>query len=136
MEYEPSDENAAAGMALFYNHENHLRVQMVKCEGEKCVQVVSFADGVKKVLKSLFITDESVEFEICAREQKACVYVSIEGKKILLASDISLLTYTTEHAGGFVGCTVGVFATGINGNELDYCDVEWLNMVDLTSVNC
>lgn len=45
--------------------------------------------------------------------------------RIEIAQKLDLLPYTTEAAGGFVGCTVGMYASG-NGTESDnYADVEY-----------
>ena len=41
---------------------------------------------------------------------------------------IDLLPYTTEEAGGFVGCTIGVY-TSSNGTATDnHCDVKYLKV--------
>ena len=40
--------------------------------------------------------------------------------------NLDLLAYTTEEAGGFVGCTVGVYASSNGIDSTNYADFEWL----------
>lgn len=54
---------------------------------------------------------------IC-KEQEASIWIGSAEKSIKAAEKISLLPYTTEEAGGFVGCTVGMYASS-NGIESD-----------------
>lgn len=39
---------------------------------------------------------------------------------------ISLLPYTTEEAGGFVGCTVGMYASSNGSNSDNYADFSYI----------
>ena len=43
----------------------------------------------------------------------------------LIAEDISLLPYTTEEAGGFVGCTIGMYASANGQDSSNYADFAW-----------
>ena len=48
-------------------------------------------------------------------------------KVLKLIKDVSLLPYSTEEAGGFVGCTLGVYASS-NGEMSDrFADVAWIS---------
>ena len=59
--------------------------------------------------------------------QKARIWLFQDGRERLIAEDISLLPYTTEEAGGFVGCTLGVYASS-NGEMSDrFADVAWIS---------
>ena len=37
----------------------------------------------------------------------------------------SLLPYTTEEAGGFVGCTIGMYASANGQDSSNYADFAW-----------
>lgn len=39
---------------------------------------------------------------------------------------ISLLPYTTEEAGGFVGCTVGMYASSNGSNSDNYAEFSYI----------
>mgnify|MGYP002564311569 CR=1 FL=1 len=45
------------------------------------------------------------------------------GEKMICACDkVSLLAYTTEEAGGFVGCTIGMYASSHGTDSKNYAD--------------
>lgn len=49
-----------------------------------------------------------------------------DGREMLIAEDISLLPYTTEEAGGFVGCTIGMYASANGQDSSNYADLPGL----------
>ena len=66
--------------------------------------------------------------ELRAKAQKADAYLVENGDYKILETGIDLLPYTTEEAGGFVGCTVGMY-TSSNGRHSDnHCDFAWMTM--------
>lgn len=116
-----------AGMVFYQNHANNLRMELVK-EGEKTSFVVTahVHEADTQVAKTEVNVNELVEIVFRASNQKADIYVKQNSEMTLVASDVSLLPYTTEEAGGFVGCTVGMYASG-NGEAVDnYADFAWL----------
>lgn len=73
-------------------------------------------------------TDKEPLWNICmiCKEQEASIWIGTAGKNIKAAEKISLLPYTTEKAGGFVGCTVGMYASS-NGKKRDnYADFSYI----------
>ena len=50
---------------------------------------------------------------------------------VMAAQDIDLLPYTTEEAGGFVGCTVGMYASSNGTSSSNHADFGWLSMQTL-----
>ena len=67
------------------------------------------------------------EIILRAENQKASVYIKTEGEQKLAAENINLLPYTTEEAGGFVGCTAGMYASSNGENSSNYADFAWLS---------
>lgn len=47
-------------------------------------------------------------------------------KSVKVAEKISLLPYTTEEAGGFVGCTVGMYASSNGSNSDNYAEFSYI----------
>ena len=45
----------------------------------------------------------------------------------VLEKDIDLLPYTYEEAGGFVGCTIGMYTSSNGAESGNHCDFAWLN---------
>ena len=73
-----------------------------------------------------------VEIKFKAAAQKGKVWIVENGKPVLIVDNIDLLPYSTEEAGGFVGCTIGMYATS-NGNidnEMNYADFVWFHYDD------
>ena len=57
--------------------------------------------------------------------QKARIWLFRDCRERLIAEDISLLPYTTEEAGGFVGCTIGMYASANGQDSSNYADFAW-----------
>jgi alpha-N-arabinofuranosidase len=82
-----------------------------------------------EVLKDSVINAKGMlELYLKAAGQRAEFFVrDEEGKVLKLIKDVSLLPYSTEEAGGFVGCTLGVYASS-NGEMSDrFADVAWIS---------
>ena len=63
---------------------------------------------------------------IC-KEQEASIWIGTAEKSVKVAEKkISLLPYTTEEAGGFVGCTVGMYASSNGSNSDNYADFSYI----------
>ena len=128
VDFKPVNENECGGIVLFQNHANHLTLEIVLKNGKRVLQVRKTVKGEETVSASVEVNAEVVTIELQAKAQKASVYLVENGKHTLLEADIDLLPYTTEEAGGFVGCTVGMY-TSSNGKPSDnHCDFPWLTL--------
>ena len=131
MEFMPQG-TETAGLVLYQNHENHLRIEIAASDaanagdGGRLIRVTEHVHGGDCV---------AAEYPVCAtgmialslrlHEQKGSVCIKEHGVSGQIADDLDLLAYTTEAAGGFVGCTVGMYASG-NGMDSDnYADVKY-----------
>lgn len=88
-------------------------------------------NGVDKILIKEEVNAKKIELKIVNRGQEADFYYRVkeEFKKLLENVDMHLLS--TEIAGGFTGCTIGMYATS-NGNESsNYADFAWLSYENL-----
>ena len=63
---------------------------------------------------------------IC-KEQEASIWIGTAEKSVKVAEKISLLPYTTEEAGGFVGCTVGMYASSNGSNSDNYAEFSYIS---------
>ena len=131
VEFNPTNENECGGLVLFQNHANHLSVEIVMREGALKLQVRTVIKGEENVIASTLLHNPSAEIEIKAKNQSASVWLIRGNNYILVKDDVDLLPYTTEEAGGFVGCTVGMY-TSSNGEESkNNCDFSWLSVTEL-----
>ena len=119
-----SAENGCAGMALVQSNENHVRAECYRENGQIGIRVIQAVDGTDTVLGLLEDIDPAdVWLKLTVRGLRADVWCR-EGhrKPRLLAADIDLRPLSTERAGGFVGCTVGMFASGSGKDTDEYAD--------------
>lgn len=122
--------NESAGLVYYQNHENHLRMEIKNQDGVQvfCItEHIHGNDNVISVTENIEAGENLIEIILMAENQAAEVWIKTGSKKVLAADNINLLPYTTEEAGGFVGCTIGMYASA-NGNESsNYADFAWLS---------
>ena len=128
VEFTPQAENDTAGMVLFQNHANHLRIEIVKKDDGRAVRVIACVKETDQVLaEQPLMADGLVELELFAADQSAQVFVKEKGTRTKLAEQIDLLPYTTEEAGGFVGCTIGMYTSSNGADSENYADFAWFH---------
>lgn len=126
LEFAPSG-NESAGLVYYQNHENHLRMVVKKKDNSRAVYVIEHIHGKDNILSVTEIGQDGLaEIILRAENQKASVWVKTGSEKILTAENINLLPYTTEEAGGFVGCTIGMYASANGESGNNYADFAWL----------
>lgn len=126
LEFTPSG-NESAGLVYYQNHENHLRMEIKNKEGGRAFYVVEHIHGKDNVLSVTDIEPDGLaEIVLRAENQTASVWIKVCGKNMLAAENINLLPYTTEEAGGFVGCTIGMYASANGDDSSNYADFAWL----------
>ena len=117
MEFTPEQDGEAAGLTVFQSEEAFLAIVYGKFDGKNQVRVVENAkDTGVQLKKAEEVTADKLTFTITQKGQLATLsYDTGAGEKVL-AADVSTKILSTESAGGFVGCTIGMFATA-NGKE-------------------
>lgn len=107
------EDGQAAGIALLQSNEYHVRAQ-VKKTGEKLVaEVIVCKKLVDEVAGSVELeADKYACPELIIKVSGLSIAVEITGQDetAFLADDVDVRTLSTEVAGGFVGCTVGMYA--------------------------
>ena len=122
--FEPQSEDETAGMVLYQNHENHLRMEIGKKGTDVCFRVSTYVHAREEVIREVLLKEEQELWEILIRgeEQSAGIWVRLGEKMICACDKVSLLAYTTEEAGGFVGCTIGMYASSHGTDSKNYAD--------------
>ncbi len=105
-----------AGLALVQSNEYHLRMEV----GEGKAEVILCQDGKDCVVGSGAVTGKEPEAYIEVKELTAKVGIVDDGKDMLLAEAVDIRSLSTEVAGGFVGCTVGMYAVKEKDAEPGY----------------
>lgn len=103
---------AAAGLMLMQNNRYHLRFEVSNWIG----YVIFCIGGEERRIATVSLDCNYVSVSLCVTGLTAAVQVIKAGSKqpegVIRNIDISPLS--TEAAGGFVGCTVGLYATDVN----------------------
>ncbi|MCR4788061.1 MAG: glycoside hydrolase family 43 protein [Lachnospiraceae bacterium] len=99
-------DGACAGLVLYQSQDYNLRLEYSGCRGN----VIFRKNGEDEKLASLLLASNIVTLVISVIGLKASLFM-VEGKEIReLVKDIDISALSTEVAGGFVGCTVGIYA--------------------------
>lgn len=100
-------DGAKAGLMLFQNDDYNLRVEYAGC---KATVILKQGDEEQKIASSMVAADKVTLFmEVLGLQ--ASVYVGEGAKLSPLVKGIDIYALSTEVAGGFVGCTIGVYAS-------------------------
>ena len=102
-------------------------MEIMRRDGRKCFAVTSCIQGKEKIISVTPMdgNEKITRIRILCDRQKACVWIQTGEEWILCAKDISLLPYTTEEAGGFVGCTIGMYASANRVESQNHADFGW-----------
>lgn len=122
------EENEEAGLAIIQNDKSYLTFT-VKTTAEGKNTEVRAVDGFGKigraVLASRSVSSRENILKIVSREQKTSFYVVENGKDIPVLENVEVSFLSTEIAGGFVGCTIGMYATSNGKASSNYADFAW-----------
>ena len=117
VDFTPAQDGEAAGLALFQSEQAFLTIEYGKFDGKTLVRILENTRDIGvQVKKTEEVSADTITFTITQKGQSATLsYNTGAGDKVLL-SDVSTKILSTESAGGFVGCTIGMYTTA-NGKE-------------------
>lgn len=128
VEFTPAKMNETAGLVLYQNHENHLRMEIIKTAFGRSFRTMAYIHGKEQVISELVLEQKGLlDIQLRASEQKAEVWIAEGDNLKMAAKNIDLLPYTTEEAGGFVGCTVGMYASSNGTDSKNHADYAWFS---------
>ena len=116
LNFDPKNENELAGLAYFQNDKNYLVVGKSLTDEKMVVKLVSITEGESKVLAEKELTacngHEELIVGIVVNEGKALFYYQEKDtKRVILAQEEDISNLSTKKAKGFVGSTIGLYAT-------------------------
>lgn len=117
VEFTPGKDGEAAGLALLQSEAASVAVVYGQFDGKTQVCVVKKeANADETMLASEDVAATRITLCISQKGQTATLsYDAGDGEKVIV-SNLSTKFLSTESAGGFVGCTIGMYATA-NGDE-------------------
>lgn len=128
VDFNPAKMSESAGLVLYQNYENYFKMEIVKRESGRRFQTISCIHGKEQVISELELKENGIlEIQIRAAEQRAEVWIGQRETREIAVKNIDLLPYTTEEAGGFVGCTIGMYATSNRIDSDNFADFAWFS---------
>ena len=118
-------EGGCAGIALMQNNENHVRIERFCEDGQDGIRVIRCVQGVDTELGGTKgCAEQKVSLKVMVHGLSAAVYYHDNGQWQPLAEKVDIRALSTESAGGFLGCTVGMYASGNGKDTGGYADYE------------
>lgn len=136
MEFNPVNENESAGIAIVQSNEYHMRYEYILKNGKKVLQIIECNNSKDILIKEVEINSAKLYLKMVSKGQKLDLYYGNDGVTYtLLQKDFSTKNLSTEVAGGFVGCTIGMYASS-NGNiTSNYADFNWFEYKNIIEHN-
>lgn len=104
-----------AGLMLYQNDKYQLRVDFSGIHATAVLTV----DGKEEVIGNMMVAVNNITLLLSVKGLKASIFVG-EGNQVApLVKDVDISKLSTEVAGGFVGCTVGIFAEAADEKDSD-----------------
>ena len=126
IEFSPKNEYESAGLAIIQNNIHNLRFEYSLINKDKVLRIIACRDGREEVINKVFLDSSNVALKIISRDNNLDFYYSTDGiKYYLLEEGFDTRYLSTEVAGGFVGCTIGMFATSNGNRSENYADFLW-----------
>ncbi len=113
-----------AGIALVQSNAYHLRVEVSDTQAE----VILCMKGEDTCIGSAAYSAEELKLAIEVKALHARVKLVANNQEIVLADNIDIRNLSTEVAGGFVGCTAGLYAVGDNAAEAVFKSLSYVQL--------
>lgn len=125
-------ESDCAGIAMVQSNENHLRAECYPQDSGVKLVVSLCKDGEDSCLAQMDLSAAlPIKLKLRVEGLVASVLYQSNSEWKPVISDIDLRSLSTEHAGGFVGCTLGLYASGNGEDAGGYSDFERMTYREL-----
>lgn len=126
MEFTPHSDGETSGLAIIQNNHYNVRFEKALQDGEAVVRIVQRVDDGESIIAQEPYSGDVLYLKIV--EQKRTIqffYGESPDARRLLFNNLDSKILSTEIAGGFVGCCIGLFATSNGKKSNHYSDFEW-----------
>jgi len=129
MSFNPVIDGEEAGLAILQNDAFHIRFVYGVFEGKNELRVVTCENKKDKIEKKIAIKANQLYLKITGEEQALKFAFSQDGKNYQeIISGVNARILSTEVAGGFVGCTMGMYATSNQKDSQNNAQFSWLEL--------
>ena len=98
---------ARAGIVLYQSNEYFLKFEISELRGK----VVMCKAGKEEVITGVICSDSPLLIELEVIGLQASIYIGSKSDEVQVVKNLDISSLSTETAGGFVGCTLGMYAT-------------------------
>ena len=127
-------EGEEAGIVILQSDEANLRLTYGCYNGIKMIRAVRCEGGVETIIAMQEIETDCVTFRFRQRNQKVAMLARINhGEETQIGELVDTHYLSTERAGGFVGCTIGMYASGNGMESENVARFGWLSYQNLRS---
>lgn len=126
MEFNPVNEKESAGIAVVQSNEYHMRYECIKDKEKNILQIVECIKGEDVLISKEEICTGKLYLKIVSNGQNLTFYYGNDGVNFkVLQENVNSKNLSTEVAGGFVGCTIGMYASSNGSPTNNYADFYW-----------
>lgn len=119
-------ENDCAGIAVLQNEDNQIRMEVFRHGTGMGIRLIARMNGENQVCgEQITGCTSEIQIKVMVHGLKAAFFWKNEEGWQSLAQDLNLAFLSTELAGGFVGCTVGMYASANGEDDGGYADYAW-----------
>lgn len=132
LEFCPQNEREEAGLVLLQSESYHFRFVVRQKLGDRLVCLIRCTGGEEEVISEKPCSPKRTYLFVQARgEEYDFYYGEREGIWSALAKRVDGRILSTDVAGGFVGCFIGLYASCNGGAEDNYADFAWFEYTGL-----
>ena len=116
-------EGGCAGIVLMQNNENHVRAEYFRENDKSGIRVIRcFKGNDEELYLTEGIETQIMNLKISVHGLHADLSYECGDERVPLVADVDISTLSTESCGGFLGCTVGMYASGNGQDTGGYAD--------------
>ena len=133
MKFTPKD-GEEAGIALIQKNDHNIRLTYGKVGNKTLLQVIKCEGDLDEVLNmtdfSADTSADTVYLKLHGEEQNLSFHYCVNGSEYGKLIDIDARFLSTEVAGGFVGCTIGMYASSNGAASDNNAEFEYFELIN------
>ncbi len=127
LDFSPEKEGEEAGISVLQSDLYHIRFGKTMENEEEWITIVYCKDGKDNILAKKNAPKGKIELRMMQQGQKADFYYEEAGEFKLLLGNVDMHHLSTEIAGGFTGCTIGMYASSNGAKCNNHADFGWFS---------
>ena len=128
LNFKPLCQGDAAGICLYQDEKNNVRFEYVRLIEEDKLRINVKIDGIDYVVYENQIDSDTVYLSFVQRGLELfCFWGINDPGELIVETPIDVSKLCSEFAGGFVGCTVGLFACSYECESVTFANFKYID---------